>query len=101
MEDGLPMMWKAGAAAISAALVLSACAVPTTGIVDLGNGYNTVAHQGNSAWVTTASLKTAALTEAKQHCAGMGKEIQVINVKEIPSGVLGRWPEAEATFACR
>lgn len=87
-------------AAITAFLV-TACATPTSGIVDLGNGYNTVAHQGNGAWVTTSSLKTSALAEAKQHCAGQGKELQVINVKEIQAGPLGRWPEAEATFACK
>ena len=86
---------------ISATSILSACATPTTGIVDIGNAYNTVAHQGNGFWVTTASLKTAALAEAKQHCVDQGKELQVINVKEIPAGALGRWPEAEVTFACK
>lgn len=88
-------------AAVILGAALSGCATPSTGVVDVGNGYNTVAHQGNGAWVSTASLKTTALAEAKQHCAGQGKELQVINVKEIPGGAFGRWPEAEATFACK
>lgn len=87
--------------AIAAVLATVGCATPTTGVVDVGNGYSTVAHQGGGFWVTTASLKTSALAEAKQHCIGQSKELQVINVKEIPAGAFGRWPEAEATFACR
>lgn len=86
---------------LAIASTLIGCATPTTGIVDLGNGYNTVAHQGSGAWVTTSSLKNSALVEAKQHCASQGKELLVINVKEIPAGAFGRWPEAEATFACQ
>lgn len=86
---------------VVASIALSACATPTTGIVDLGNGYNTVAHQGNGAWVTTASLKASSLAEAKQHCVVQGKELQVVNTKEIPAGPLGRWPEAEVTFSCK
>lgn len=82
-------------------VVLCACATPTTGIVDVGNGYSTVAHKGNGFWVTTAYLKTSALAEAKQHCADQGRELQVINVKEIPAGAFGRWPEAETTFICK
>lgn len=85
---------------IVAALATAGCATPTTGIVDVGNGYFTVAHQGDGVWVSTASLKNRALTEAKQYCTSSLKELQVINVREIPAGPF-RFPETEATFTCR
>lgn len=87
--------------AIVVGIALAGCATPTTGVVPVGNGYYTVAHQGNGAWVQTADLKGAALAEAGKYCVGLQKELQVINVKEIPAGPFGRWPEAEATFICK
>lgn len=82
-------------------VILAGCATPTTGIVPVGNGYYTVAHQGNGAWVKTNDLKAAVLSEANAHCEGLKKSIMVVNVKEIPAGPFGRWPEAEAVFACQ
>ncbi len=86
---------------LPATALIGACATPTTGVVPVADGYYTVVHQGSSALVTTSNLKASALTEASAHCESKGKTIQVINVKEIPAGPFGRWPEAEATFTCK
>lgn len=86
--------------AVATTIIVSACATPSSGIVDVGNGYFTVAHQGDGVWVSTANLKNRALTEAKQYCTSSQKELQVINVREIPAGPF-RFPETEATFTCR
>lgn len=84
---------------LSTALLVG-CATPTTGIVPRGDGLYTVTRQGDGFWVTTESLKTAALLEAGQHCETSKRSLKVIHIKEIPAGVLGRWPEAEVLFSC-
>ena len=82
------------------AILASGCATPTTGIVPRGDGLFTVTRQGDGFWVTTDSLKAAALIEAGQHCEASKRPIKVIHVKEIPAGAFGRWPEAEILFSC-
>ena len=82
------------------ALFLTACAVPTTGVMPVSDGYYSVAHQGGGAWVSTQELKSTALKEAQAFCQAKGKDLKVVNVKEIPAGPMGRWPEADATFMC-
>lgn len=79
---------------------LAGCAVPTTGVVPLSDGLHKVAHQGNGAWVTTSSLKTAAISEAGAYCKASGKQARVIDVKETQARPMGGWPEAEALFKC-
>ncbi|MES2973282.1 MAG: hypothetical protein V4757_06720 [Pseudomonadota bacterium] len=86
------------ATALTICVTLVGCATPTTGVVPRGDGFFTVTRQGDSFLITTDSLKNAALKEAGDKCAG--KTLQVINVKEIQAGPLGRWPEAEVTFRC-
>lgn len=87
---------------LASALVvaLAGCAVPTTGAVPAGDGMMTVTRQGNGFWVTTDSLKAHALKEADSICASKGKAFKFIHSKEIPAGVLGRWPESEVLFKC-
>jgi len=80
--------------------VLAGCAVPTTGVVPRGEGMSTVTRQGNGFWVTTESLKTAAIQEADAYCNLGGKRVKVVHTKEIPAGALGRWPESEVLFRC-
>lgn len=80
--------------------VLAACATPTTGVVPRGEGLSTVTRQGNGFWVTTESLKVAAIQEANAYCQNSGKRVKVLHSKEIPTGVLGRWPESEILFRC-
>lgn len=82
------------------ALLLSGCAVPTTGVVPRGDDMFTVTRQGNSAWVSTDSLKTAALQEADQYCTSKGRRMKFMYNKDIPAGPLGRWPESEVLFKC-
>lgn len=79
--------------------VLSGCATATTGAVPIGEGLHTITRQGNGAWVSTNSLKNAAIIEADAHCKRDGKSFKLVHSKEIQSGP-GRWPEAEILFKC-
>lgn len=85
---------------IASCAALAGCAVPTTGVVPRGQDMFTVTRQGNSAWVTTDSLKVAALQEADAYCTAKGKKFKFIYNKDIPAGVMGRWPESEVLFQC-
>lgn len=87
-------------AAILAAAALAGCAVPTTGVVPQNEGMYTITRQGNGFWVTTESLKTAAVKEAADFCTAKGAQLKVIHSKDIPAGALGRWPESEILFQC-
>lgn len=82
------------------AVLLAGCAVPTTGVVPRGDDMFTVTRQGSSAWVSTDSLKTAALQEADMFCNSRGKRMKFMYNKDIPAGPLGRWPESEVLFRC-
>jgi len=84
----------------AAILAVSACAVATTGVVPRGDDLYTVTRQGSGFWVTTDSLKVAALQEAEAYCSARKKTLKVIHSKEIPAGALGRWPECEVLFKC-
>ena len=81
-------------------LALTGCAVPTTGVVPRGDDMYTVTRQGAAAWITVDSLKTAALQEADAYCSGKSKKMKFVYNKDIPAGVLGRWPESEVLFKC-
>lgn len=83
-----------------AAALLAGCATPTTGVIPRGEGLHTVTRQGEGFWVTPDSLKSAAILEADAYCKGNGKSVKVVHTKEIPAGVLGRWPESEVLFRC-
>ena len=92
-------MMKSGAVA-AMVLALVGCATPTTGVVPRGEGLATVTHQGGGFWVTTDSLKAAAIQEADAHCQRSGKRAKVVHTKEIQAGAAGRWPESEVLFRC-
>lgn len=79
---------------------LSACAVPTTGVIPRGDDMYTVTRQGASFLVTTESLKTDAIREADTYCSSKGKKYKFMYNKDIPAGPLGRWPESEVLFKC-
>ena len=85
---------------ISVAALLTACAVPTTGVIARGDDTYTVTRQGEGFWVTTESLKTAAMKEADSYCTGKGKKYKYMYNKDIPAGAFGRWPESEVLFRC-
>jgi len=82
------------------ALLVSACAVPTTGVVPLSDGLAKVRHQGNGGWVQTETLKAEATQEASSYCSAKGKTIRVIDVKQMAARPFGGWPEAEVLFKC-
>lgn len=54
----------------------------------------------SSQLLTTASLKTAAITEAGAFCKTSGKQARVIDVKDTQAWPMGGWPEAEVLFKC-
>ena len=85
---------------IAVSAVLASCAVPTTGVVPRGEDMYTVTRQGAAAWITTDSLKVAAIQEADAYCTSKGKKYKFMYNKDIPAGVLGRWPESEVLFQC-
>ena len=71
-------MMKSGVVA-AMVLALVGCATPTTGVVPRGEGLATVTHQGGGFWVTTDSLKAAAIQEADAHCQRSGKHVKVVH----------------------
>lgn len=83
-----------------ACALLSACAVPTTGVIPRGDDLYTVTKQGEGFWVTTETLKTGAIQEASTYCVGKGKKYKFVHNKDIQAGALGRWPESEVLFKC-
>lgn len=86
--------------AISLFVLVTACATPTTGVIQRGEGLMTVTRQGSSALVLTESLKADATTEANEYCNRQRMAAKVIHTKEIQAGAFGRWPEAEILFRC-
>ena len=79
-------------------LALAGCAVPTTGVIGLGDGLSKITRQGAGFWVTTSSLKLDAVAEANMGCAP--RRARVIDVKETQAKPLGGWPEAEVLYKC-
>jgi hypothetical protein len=45
-------------------------------------------------------VEAEALQEADIYCTKQSKRLKFIFSKEIPAGVLGRWPESEVLFTC-
>ena len=84
----------------ASAAMLAGCAIPTTGVVPRGDDMYTVTRQGGAAWITTDSLKVAAIQEADTYCTGKGKKYKFMYNKDIPAGPFGRWPESEVLFKC-
>lgn len=83
-----------------AALIVTGCAVLTTGVIPQSEGMYTITRQGNGFWVQPLELTAAAAREADQFCTSTNKKAKIIHTKEIPAGVLGRWPESELLFRC-
>ena len=86
--------------ALVALLGVSACAVPSTGIVPRGQDLFTVTRQGGGFWVSVDSLRVGALQEANEYCTQQNRKLNVLHTKDIPAGALGRWPESEVLFKC-
>lgn len=84
----------------AALLLLAGCAVPTTGVIPQADGYYTITRQGEGFWVQPLQLTAMATQDADAYCRHDRKTVKVIHTKEIPAGVLGRWPESEVLFRC-
>lgn len=84
-----------------AALTLSACAVPTTGVVQLSDGLRKVTHSTNAGvFYNPEQLKLDAVREATASCEKDGKTYRMIDISQRPPGAFARWPEAEVLFRC-
>lgn len=84
-----------------AALALTACAVPTTGVIQLGDGLRKVTHSTNAgAFYNSEQLKLDAVKEATASCEKDGKKYRLVDLTQRPPRALGGWPEAEVVFKC-
>ena len=46
-------------------------------------------------------MKAEIISEGSRHCAGMGKEFQIVSTQETqPPYILGNYPRSEITFMC-
>ena len=99
-KDPSTGQWRTLCLATPFAMLVSGCAVPTTGVVPQRDGVYAVTRQGSGVWVPTAELKADALNEANQYCTSKQRGFKVIHSKEIPARPFGRWPEAEIVFSC-
>ena len=89
------------ALALAVALVLAGCAVPTTGVVQLGDGLRKVTHSTNAgAFYNSEQLKLDAVKEATASCEKEGKKYRLVDLTQRPPRALGGWPEAEVLFKC-
>jgi hypothetical protein len=87
-----------GAAIVS--LVLSACA-SHTGIVPMGQDTYMVAKQQATGFPGLGNMKAEIIAEASRHCAGLGKEFQIVSTQESqPPYILGNYPRSEIQFMC-
>jgi hypothetical protein len=81
-------------------ITASACA-SHTGIVSIGQDTYMIAKQQATGLPGLGNLKAEIIGEASQHCAGLGKELQIVSTQETqPPYVLGNYPRAEVQFMC-
>lgn len=87
--------------AVSATLILSACAVPTTGVMQMSDGIRKVIRSTNAgAFYNSEQLKSEALQEATASCRSEDKQFRLVDLTQRPPRPLGGWPEAEVIFKC-
>lgn len=82
------------------ALALSACA-SHTGVVSMGRDTFMIAKQQATGFPGLGNMKAEIISEASQHCASLGKELQIVSTYETqPPYVLGNYPRSEIQFMC-
>ena len=87
-----------GAAVVS--LLISACA-SYTGVVPMGQDTFMIAKQQATGFPGLGNMKAEIIAEASQHCAGLGKELQIVSMHETqPPYILGSYPRSEIQFMC-
>jgi len=82
------------------ALALSACA-SHTGVVPMGRDTYMIAKQQATGFPGLGNMKAEIIAEGSRHCAGLGKEFQIVSTQETqPPYVLGNYPRSEIQFMC-
>ena len=81
-------------------LLMSACA-SHTGVVSMGQDTFMIAKQQATGFPGLGNMKAEIIAEASQHCAALGKELQIVSTHETqPPYVLGNYPRSEIQFMC-
>jgi len=81
-------------------VALTACA-SHTGVVSMGRDTYMIAKQQATGFPGLGNMKAEIIGEASTHCAGLGKELQVVSTQETqPPYILGNYPRSEIQFMC-
>lgn len=92
------MKTSVGIAIVS--LAVTACA-SHTGIVQMGQDTYMIAKQQATGFPGLGNMKAEIIGEASRHCAGLGKELQIVSTQETqPPYILGNYPRSEIQFMC-
>jgi hypothetical protein len=60
-----------------------------------------IAKQQATGFPGLGNMKAEIIGEASRHCAGLGKELQVVSTQESqPPYILGNYPRSEIQFMC-
>jgi len=82
------------------AIILSGCA-SHTGVVPIGRDTFMIAKQQATGFPGLGNMKAEIIAEASRHCAGLGKELQIVSTNETqPPYILGNYPRSEIQFMC-
>lgn len=80
--------------------LISGCA-SNSGIVPLAGDKYMIANQASTGFSGVGFIKADALKDAEKHCAGEGKQLEVIRLWENEGPYLaGKFPRIELTFRC-
>jgi hypothetical protein len=80
--------------------VLIGCA-SHTGIIPMGRDSYLIAKQQATGFPGLGNMKAEIIGEASRHCAGLGKELQIMSTNETqPPYILGNYPRSEIQFMC-
>lgn len=85
--------------AATAAAMLSGCA-GVTHVVPTGPDTYMVASHGTMGWSSGPAQKAAAMEEAGNYCANMGKVLQVTSATDTGNGEFGKISSGEVNFKC-
>jgi hypothetical protein len=85
---------------LTAVLAVGGCA-SHTGVVAMGNGTYMIAKQQATGFPGLGNMKAEIINEANAHCASIGKQMRLLEVKETqPPYILGNYPRSEIQFTC-
>lgn len=90
------------ASVLAILLALTGCATTSTGPIAAGTDTFIVSRQAGAMPSGREPLLAEALAEARDKCASLGKPMQMLSTSENPGPyILGNYPKATVTFACR